>query len=161
MWAQDVYAVDYRALYERGFRGIIFDIDNTLVTPNAPSDERARRLFRDLHEMGYATVILSNNTGRRARIFAEEVGADVVPGAHKPLPGKYRAAMRLMGTDESSTVCIGDQIFTDIWGAGNAHIASILTDPFTQRELFLVRWKRFFEKGIRRKARERAQQETI
>ena len=161
MWARDAYAVDYRALYEQGFRGIIFDIDNTLVAPNAPSDERARKLFGDLRDMGFATVILSNNTGRRARVFAEEVGSDVVPGAHKPLPGKYREAMRVMGTVESSTVCIGDQIFTDIFGAGNAHITSILTDPLTHKELFLVQWRRPFEKGIRYRARMRARQEKL
>ena len=30
-YAQTVFSIDYQKLYKKGFRGIIFDIDNTLV----------------------------------------------------------------------------------------------------------------------------------
>ncbi len=145
-WVQSAYTLDYQALYTAGVRGIIFDIDNTLVHPNAPADERAKDLFRRLRSMGFATVILSNNTGKRAGTFAEEVGSRVVTRAMKPLPFKYREAMRVMQTDAASTVFIGDQLYTDIWGANNAGITSILTVPLTDREEFWIRWKRVLER---------------
>lgn len=151
MWAQNAYSIDYTLLYHKGYRGIIFDIDNTLVFPNAPSDVRSRDLVSTLQKMGFKTIILSNNTGKRATQFAKEVGADVVTGARKPLPGKYKKAMTLMGTNEDTTLCIGDQIFTDIWGANAAHICSILTDPLTKQEFFLIRIKRILEKPFRAK----------
>lgn len=150
-WAESAYKVDYRGLYAQGIRGIIFDIDNTLVNPNAPADARAKELFSSLKEMGFQTVILSNNTGKRAGTFAQEVGSSVVTWAMKPLPHKYREAMRVMGTDENSTVFIGDQVYTDIWGANNAHVMSILTDPLTDKEEFWIRWKRKLEKPVREK----------
>ncbi len=145
-WVQSAYTLDYQALYTAGVRGIIFDIDNTLVHPNAPADERAKDLFRRLRSMGFATVILSNNTGKRAGTFAEEVGSRVVTRAMKPLPFKYREAMRVMQIDAASTVFIGDQLYTDIWGANNAGITSILTVPLTDREEFWIRWKRVLER---------------
>ena len=59
--ADSAYAIDYDKLYRQGYRGIIFDVDNTLVPHGAPADERAMALFKRLHEMGYQTVLLSNN----------------------------------------------------------------------------------------------------
>lgn len=150
-YAVSAYAVDYDALYAEGVRGIIFDIDNTLVEPNAPADERSVRLFGRLHRMGFQTVILSNNTGERTRVFASAVGSRVVAWAMKPLPYKYRTAMKVMGTDKTSTVFIGDQLYTDIWGANNAGITSILTVPLTDREEFWIRWKRRLEEPVRRR----------
>ena len=47
------YAIDYEKLYKEGYRGILFDIDNTLVPHGAPADEKAIALFRRLHEIGY------------------------------------------------------------------------------------------------------------
>ncbi len=147
-WVRSVYALDYQALYAAGVRGIIFDIDNTLVPPNAPADPRAKELFKQLRIMGFDTVILSNNTGKRASTFADEVGSCVVTRAMKPLPYKYKEAMKVMGTDKTSTVFIGDQLFTDIWGANNAGITSILTVPLTDREEFWIRWKRVLERRV-------------
>ncbi|MDE5748349.1 MAG: YqeG family HAD IIIA-type phosphatase, partial [Acetatifactor sp.] len=59
--AESAYDIDYQELYRTGYRGIIFDIANTLVPHGAPAAERAVALFAKLHEMGYATLLLSNN----------------------------------------------------------------------------------------------------
>ena len=42
------YDIDYEKLYNEGYRGIIYDIDNTLVPHGAPADERAIELFKRL-----------------------------------------------------------------------------------------------------------------
>ena len=146
---KSAYEIDYRGLYEEGIRGLIFDIDNTLVNPNAPADDRAKKLFARLRDMGFQTVILSNNSGTRASLFAKDVGSAVVTRAMKPLPHKYRKAMQLMGTEAKTTVFIGDQVYTDIWGANNAGVISILTEPLTTQEEFWVRWKRKLEAPVR------------
>ena len=41
-YVDSTYEIDFDALYREGYRGIIFDIDNTLVPHGAPADERAR-----------------------------------------------------------------------------------------------------------------------
>ena len=56
-WAASAFDIDYQKMYDRGFRGIIYDIDNTLVYPNAPADERAAALFQRLRDIGFRTVI--------------------------------------------------------------------------------------------------------
>ena len=147
-YVESAFAVDYRSLYEEGYRGIIFDIDNTLVAPNAPADEKSKKLIRNLKEMGYATIIMSNNTGRRARDFAEAVNCPVVTGAWKPFPGRYPEALSVMHTTRENTMAIGDQIYTDIWGANNAGLYSILTKPLTAKEEFWIRVKRLLEKPV-------------
>ena len=44
-YMDSTYAIDFEKLYKEGIRGVIFDIDNTLVPHGAPADERAIRLF--------------------------------------------------------------------------------------------------------------------
>ena len=60
-YLKSTYAIDFEQLYDQGFRGILFDIDNTLVPHGAPADERAKELFRKLHAMGFNTCLISNN----------------------------------------------------------------------------------------------------
>ena len=45
-YVASTYVIDFEKLYEQGFRGLIFDIDNTLVPHGAPADERAVGCFR-------------------------------------------------------------------------------------------------------------------
>ena len=40
-YLRSAYEIDYGRYYEEGYRGIIFDIDNTLVPHGAPADERS------------------------------------------------------------------------------------------------------------------------
>lgn len=143
------YEVDYEAYYRQGYRGIIYDVDNTLVPHGAPADERAKALFERLHRLGYAAVLLSNNKEPRVKSFAEDVRyADYIYKANKPSARGYERAMQKMGTDAASTLCIGDQLFTDIWGAKNAHIRSILVNPIHPREEIQIVFKRQLEKIV-------------
>ena len=73
-YISSTYAIPFDRLYEEGYRGIIFDIDNTLVPHGAPADERAKQLFRDLKELGYSCCLLSNNQEPRVKMFNEEIG---------------------------------------------------------------------------------------
>jgi hypothetical protein len=60
------YEIPYEKLYAEGIRGIVFDIDNTLVLPDAPSDLRSRELFRRLHETGFRKPALFPITAKSA-----------------------------------------------------------------------------------------------
>ena len=73
--AQNAYGIDYEGLYGRGYRGVIFDIDNTLVPHGAPADDRAVEFFAGLRKLGYRTVLLSNNKEPRVRPFADRVSS--------------------------------------------------------------------------------------
>ncbi len=60
-YIDSTYSIDFDKLYKEGYRGIIFDIDNTLVTHGSPADERAIALFKHLKELGFSCLELSNS----------------------------------------------------------------------------------------------------
>ena len=141
-----VYELDWEELSAM-YHGVIFDIDNTLVPHGAPADERAGALFARIHSLGMRTMLVSNNGEARVKPFAQAVGTGYVYKAGKPKRDGYVEAMRRMGTTAEDTLFIGDQIFTDVWGANRAGIYSMLTkpiDPSTDEIQIVV--KRWFEK---------------
>ena len=71
--ADSAYGIDYRTLYEQGYRGIIFDIDNTLVPHGAPATPQATEFFGRLRELGFQTLLLSNNKEPRVKSFALKI----------------------------------------------------------------------------------------
>ncbi len=142
------YDVDFDQLYAQGYRGVIFDIDNTLVPHGAPADERALKLFAHLKELGFQAMVLSNNKEPRVKMFADAVGISYIYKAGKPKPGNYKKAMEQMGTDTANTIFIGDQIFTDIYGANLAGLRTILVKPIHPKEEIQIVLKRYLEKIV-------------
>lgn len=147
-YLDSTYEIDFEKKYRQGYRGIIFDIDNTLVPHGLPADERAIALFQRLKKTGYQVTMLSNNKEPRVKMFCDAVEAPYIYKAGKPNPGKYREAMKNMGTDEQNTLFVGDQIFTDVWGANKAGIYSILVKPIHPKEEIQIVLKRYLEKIV-------------
>ena len=107
--------------------------------------ERAKKLFGDLKAMGYNTCIISNNKEYRVKPLADEVGSLYVSKAGKPSPKNYVKAMEYMNTDKSDTYFVGDQLFTDVWGANRAGIKSVLVKPIDKHEEIQIILKRKLE----------------
>ncbi|MCR4739834.1 MAG: HAD-IIIA family hydrolase [Lachnospiraceae bacterium] len=140
------YDIDYERLYGAGFRGIIYDIDNTLVKHGAHADERAVLLFKRLNDIGFRVMLLSNNKEPRVKSFKDEViYCDYIYKAGKPKISGYELAMEKMGTDKNSTILIGDQLFTDVWGANRTGIETILVDKIDKKEEIQIILKRRLE----------------
>lgn len=140
------YEIPYDALYGQGIRGVIFDIDNTLVPHDAPADGKAKELFSRLRGLGMDTCLLSNNKEPRVAAFAEAVGgSNYIYKGGKPGKKNYRKAMELMGTDVRSTVFVGDQLFTDVYGAKRTGVYSYLVKPINPREEIQIVLKRYLE----------------
>ena len=147
-YLDSTYEIDFEGLAAGGYRGLIFDIDNTLVPHGAPADERAIRLFGRLKELGYQCCLLSNNQLPRVEMFNKDVHVYYIENAHKPSVKNYKKAMKLMNTDEKNTIFIGDQIFTDIYGANRAGIRTILVKPIHPKEEIQIVLKRYLEKIV-------------
>ena len=145
IYLPSAYRIDYGRLYGDGYRGIIFDIDNTLVTHGAPADRRAVQLFSRLKEIGFSCCLISNNQEERVKMFNDAVNVMYIYKAHKPSPDNYEKAMQMMGTDPDSTLFIGDQIFTDIWGANRAGVFSIMVRRIYWKEEIQIILKRALE----------------
>ena len=147
-YLESAYKIDFDRLYRDGYRGLLFDIDNTLVPHGAPADERAMKLFSQLKEVGFCCCLISNNRRERVASFNEQVQVKFIENAHKPSPKNYLRAMKLLGTDQTNTLFIGDQLFTDIYGAKRAGIRTILVQPIHPREEIQIVLKRYLEKIV-------------
>lgn len=147
-YVNSTYEIDFEAFYQEGYRGIIFDIDNTLVPHGMPADERAIALFARLKQTGYHVIMISNNKEPRVKMFCDAVDAPYIFKAGKPNPKNYKKACERMGTDETDTLFVGDQIFTDVWGANKAGIYSVLVKPIHPKEEIQIVLKRYLEKIV-------------
>ena len=147
-YVASTYVIDFEKLYGEGYRGLIFDIDNTLVPHGAPADQRAVALFERLKKMGFRCCLISNNQEPRVKMFNREIQVDYVYDAHKPSTKNYVKAMEIMGTDRSNTLFIGDQLFTDVWGAKRAGIRNILVKPIHPKEEIQIVFKRYLERVV-------------
>lgn len=147
-YVASTYVIPFEQLYEKGCRGIIFDIDNTLVPHGEPADARAKKLFERLKAIGFSTCLISNNKEPRVRKFNEEIRTQYIFDAHKPSTKNYIRAMEMMKTDLSNTLFVGDQLFTDVWGAKRAGIRNILVKPIHPREEIQIVLKRRLEKVV-------------
>ena len=145
IYVDSVYEIDFDSLCRDGYRGLIFDIDNTLVPHGAPADDRAKALFIHLKELGFDCCLLSNNREPRVKMFNDAVHVNYIFNAHKPSVENYEKAMKIMGTDRDSTIFIGDQIFTDIFGANRTGIPTIMAKYIHWREEIQIIFKRRLE----------------
>lgn len=147
-YVASTYIIPFEKLYEEGYRGLVFDIDNTLVPHGAPADGRARKLFERLREIGFSTCLISNNQEPRVKPFAEEVKSAYVYNARKPSRKNYVKAMQIMGTGLQNTIFIGDQLFTDVYGAKRTGIRNILVKPIHPKEEIQIVFKRYLERIV-------------
>lgn len=147
-YLDSTYDIDFEKLYREGYRGLIFDIDNTLVPHGAPADERAKKLFERLRAIGFKSCLLSNNQLERVSSFNDAIGEKFIENAHKPSVRNYRKAMELLGTDTSNTIFVGDQLFTDVYGAKRTGIRNILVKPIHPKEEIQIVLKRYLEKIV-------------
>ena len=147
-YVASTYVIDFEQLYSEGYRGLIFDIDNTLVPHGAPADKRAIALFERLKRIGFRCCLISNNQEPRVKMFNQDIQVDYVFNAHKPSTKNYVKAMEIMGTDKENSLFIGDQLFTDVWGAKRAGIRNILVKPIHPKEEIQIVLKRYLERVV-------------
>lgn len=145
---ESTYEIDFEALQRQGIKGVLFDIDNTLVEHGADATPRAVALFKKLEQLGIKSCLISNNKEERVLRFNKEIGTNYIYDAHKPSGKNYRKAMELMGTDLSNTIFVGDQLFTDVFGAKRIGMRNILVRPIDPKEEIQIVLKRYLEKIV-------------
>lgn len=145
---ESTYGIDFEKLYQKGYRGVLFDIDNTLVEHGADATDRAKELFHRLNEIGMKSCLISNNKEERVKRFNKDIGTLYIYDAHKPSGRNYKKAMELMETNLENTIFIGDQLFTDVYGAKRIGMKNILVRPIDKKEEIQIVLKRYLEKIV-------------
>lgn len=133
-------------LVNRGIRGVLFDLDNTLVpygSSRVPED--VARWLEEFRRRGLRAAVVSNTLPGRARNIAGHLGWPAVSGWPKPNPFRLRRAMELLGTTPSTTAAVGDQLFTDVWPANLLGLFTVLVEPLQRREFLTTRLARWLE----------------
>ena len=144
-----VQDIEISMLKTNKIKGLILDIDNTLVPEHvAEADQNAVEWIEELKEAGFKVCIVSNASEKRVIKFNEKLKVYAIHKASKPGKKAFMKAVRLMDIKIQETAVIGDQIFTDIYGGNRLNMFTILVKPIDKKEIFFVRVKRIAEKFV-------------
>jgi HAD superfamily phosphatase (TIGR01668 family) len=149
LFVQSIYDIDLDRLVDRGMRGLILDLDNTLIGWNQPQvPHELHDWLKAVERRRLKTCIVSNNVSQRVDRFSREVGIMAIARAAKPRRWAFREAMQRMGTHRHNTAVVGDQVFTDILGGNRLHLYTILVHPLSEKEFWTTRLVRRLEKAV-------------
>ncbi|MBE3596576.1 MAG: YqeG family HAD IIIA-type phosphatase [Hydrogenibacillus sp.] len=136
-------------LAQQGIRGLIVDLDNTLVPWNSEeeSPEVAEHLNR-LLDAGLRIVIASNNRSPRVGRIAGRLGVRHVSFARKPLPIGLRRALSIIDLPKTEVAVVGDQLLTDVLGGNLLGLRTILVRPLVDHDGWVTRVNRWVERRV-------------
>jgi len=141
--------VSAERLWDRGWRGIVLDLDNTCCAYHQPELAAGVAAWvAGALERGFRIVMVSNNFSERVAAAGAQLGVPTVPNALKPLPFGFIRALRLLRTRRRETVVIGDQVFTDVLGAKLLGLRTVLTEPIVPHDFPLTRVLRALERLV-------------
>ncbi len=146
---QSIQDIDPESLKEKGIKGIITDLDNTLVAWDEPdATEEIVSWFRLMNHHGIQVTIASNNNENRVKLFSEPLNTSFIHSARKPLSRAFKRARKDMNIQKNEIVVVGDQLMTDVLGGNVAGLYTILVVPIVETDGFWTRFNRRIERRI-------------
>ena len=159
-YEKSIYEIDFKALYDKGIRLLLSDLDNTLISYNEKEPrEETYALINKIKELGFEFIIVSNSKKDRASNFAQKIDVPCVKFATKPLKRGIKKAIKKVAKNKynnNEIILFGDQVMTDIIGANRCKINSCLIKPIDRKSehfptSFNRKIERFFLKRIKKK----------
>ncbi|WP_110111414.1 YqeG family HAD IIIA-type phosphatase [Bacillus sp. CGMCC 1.16541] len=146
---KSIFHITPAMLKERGIKGIITDLDNTLVEWDRPeATPELIEWFKTMKESDITVTIVSNNVEKRVRVFSDPIGIPFVYKAKKPMRRAFRRAIKDMKLQQDEVVVIGDQLLTDVLGGNRLGLYTILVVPVAQTDGFITKFNRRMERRI-------------
>lgn len=146
---KSIFEIQPEALKEKGIKGIITDLDNTLVAWDVKdATEEVIKWFKLMKKHEIKITIISNNKRNRVKIFSEPLDTPFVYSARKPLSRAFISAAKEMELKKEEVVVIGDQILTDVLGGNYAGFYTILVVPIVKTDGKITRFNRQIERRI-------------
>ena len=148
-YVQSVFQIDIEKLANSGFKGIITDLDNTLVgwDVKTPTKE-IQEWFKKANDLGLTITIVSNNNEKRVSGFSKDLDVDFIFKARKPMGRAFKKAIQHMNIKPEETIVIGDQMLTDVLGGNNNGLYTIMVVPVKKTDGFLTRLNRIIERRL-------------
>jgi len=139
--------IELTPLHDRGIKGIIFDLDNTIIPWD--KEQMSPHIIEWLHfllSQGFKLCLVSNNLGKRVENIAGIFNIPFVSRAYKPAKSGFRQAVRAMELADNQVAVVGDQLFTDILGGNRLGLYTIWVKPLSTKEFIGTRITRRVEK---------------
>ncbi|PYG87037.1 hypothetical protein LY28_02420 [Ruminiclostridium sufflavum DSM 19573] len=149
LYFDSIRHIDIKMLKQKGIKGLILDIDNTLVPMHSKdADDNAVSWIEELKIEGFKVCILSNASEKRVVRFNKAIAVTAIHRAYKPSGRAFLNAAGIMGLEPENIAVVGDQLFTDIIGGNKVNMLTILVKPIDRKEILFVRLKRIPEKLV-------------
>lgn len=146
LYLENVKKITIELLKKNNIKGLILDIDNTLIDYDKKILEGTEEWCSNLKKQGIKMCILSNtNKVQKVKKVAELLDLEYLYFAHKPNKAGFKKAQKLLNMNQENIAVVGDQIFTDIFGGNRMKMFTILTKPIDTRDILLTKIKRPFE----------------
>lgn len=148
-YVKDIFEINPKELKKLGIKGIITDLDNTLVAWNEPkATEKVIEWFDNLKENGLDVIIISNNNEERVKTFSDPLTIPYIYSARKPLKRSFLKAAERMKLQNKEVAVIGDQLLTDVLGGNRGGFYTILVVPIVETDAPITKFNRFIERRI-------------
>lgn len=148
-YLENVKEITIELLEENNIKGLILDIDNTLIDYDKKILQDADKWCENLKQKGIKMCILSNtNKVQKVKKVAEKLNLEYLYFARKPSKKGFYKAKKLLNLEEKNIAVVGDQIFTDVLGGNRVKMFTILTKPIDSRDYFYTKIKRPLEKLV-------------
>ncbi|MGM7721042.1 YqeG family HAD IIIA-type phosphatase [Metabacillus sp. Hm71] len=148
-YVKSVFHISPQKLKESGIKGIITDLDNTLVEWDRPNaTPQLQEWFKEVKEHGIDITIVSNNNEKRVKAFSEPLNIKFIHKARKPMGKAFLKAVKIMNLKKEEVVVIGDQLLTDVLGGNRNGFQTILVVPVASTDGFFTRFNRKIERKI-------------
>ncbi|WP_241481653.1 YqeG family HAD IIIA-type phosphatase [Mesobacillus campisalis] len=146
---KSIFEITPESLKEKGVKGIITDLDNTLVEWDRPSaTPDLIQWFENMKQNNILVTIVSNNNEDRVKLFADPLVTPYIYRARKPMTKAFNRAVKDMGLKKEQTVVIGDQLLTDVFGGNRGGFHTILVVPVAKTDGLVTRFNRTVERRI-------------
>ncbi len=125
-------------LAARGLRGLLLDLDNTLIPYGSYEEKETAKMMNwaaALLDSGIKLYLLSNATKKRAAFWLDKLAFEGVGLAGKPNPQAYRKAAASLGLPANQIAMVGDQLFTDVLGGNLSSMHTVLVHPLVNNSL--------------------------
>ncbi|WP_337845446.1 YqeG family HAD IIIA-type phosphatase [Thermus sp.] len=136
-------------LRERGLKGVILDLDNTLLPYGEEEVPEAHLAWLEELRRAVPVYLLSNALPERFARIQNKLGLPGHAPALKPWAG-FRKALKALGLPAREVAVVGDQVFTDILGGNLLGAYTVLVPPLREQEFFYTRFIRLLETPFRR-----------
>ncbi len=148
-YCDKVTDITIELLEKNQIKGILLDVDNTLIDFDRNLVEGAKEWIDKIKQNGIRCMILSNsNKQDKVKAVARELDLPYIYFATKPLKRGFKKAKEQLGLQGENMAVVGDQIFTDIIGANRNKMFSILVNPLAEKDIWVTKWKRPLEEMI-------------